>query len=172
VHEGTSGSPSRRSTRRIRRTPRSVTRPAARVPQDLVAVLTARGDARSGLESSVRDATARVLHAPGPRPPADPVPTPATLRSPENGRFLLSDAPQRRPDGLDVWVAARRPARLGRGVHAERRALSVAGSRRRRGHAPTWQASGRARGRRLDASPVSTRDSRLRTTRLSDAVRP
>jgi hypothetical protein len=33
---------------------------------------------------------------------------------------------RRRPDGFDARVAARRPARLGRGVHAQRRALSAA----------------------------------------------
>ena len=46
--------------------------PAARVPQDLVALATARGDARSGLESSVRDAAARVLQDAGPRHPGRP----------------------------------------------------------------------------------------------------
>ena len=62
----------------------------------------------------------------------------------------------RRPDGLDARITPRRPARFGGGVPAERRAVpdavlrdGGAGPRR------PGDVSERARGRRLDARPVS-----------------
>ena len=45
---------------------------------------------------------------------------PSEQTAARGGHRVRDGAPPRRPDGLDARVAARRPARLGRGAHAER----------------------------------------------------